>query len=329
MRFSTRLFVLIIVTLFIISSAGISATAAEKLPGEGRKLTLAYGSWIGEHLPDQIIKILFEEKLGYEEVKISTMGVPMVYKGIESGEVDLYASCWLPNQKVQFNENREIIEIVGTLYEKARQGWLVPTWFSEKYDVTSITDLKRDKIAEMLDITSDGKGDIMGGPSGWLATEINNKKIEEYGLSNKYKQVIGQSTMLNYRIQNALKNKKPVLFYGYTPDWFFAQYPIPEEVTWLEDPYGYWPPDDEMDTGKLGWPPNAAHIIAYKSFSEEHPAAAKVLERFKLDIAEVNRSIFLQTVEEKTSAEELESHARKWISENEEKVEKMLQGIDE
>ncbi|MCF8001559.1 MAG: glycine betaine ABC transporter substrate-binding protein [Halanaerobiales bacterium] len=325
MKLSSSLLICLITIALLITTMGTCSTAGD-LPGKGEKLTLAYGQWIGEHLPDWIIKILLEEELGFE-VKKRTMGTPMVYKGIEVGEVDLFASTWLPNQKVQFNKYQEHIEVVGTLYDKARQGWLVPTWFSEKYDVTSIKDLQREEIAEKLDLTGDGKADLVGGPSGWLATEINNKKLEEYGLTDQYKQLIGQETMLNYTVRGALQDKKPVLFYGWTPDWFFAKYPVPEKVVWLKDPYGYWPPDSEMEAGELGWPPNIVHIIATEGFSEKHSAATKLLNRFNLEISDVNRSIYLQTVKDETSKKALEKHARDWIKKHQKQVEKMLQGI--
>lgn len=303
------------------SLAPVPSEAAR--PGEGQSLSLAYGFWSADWLPTSVVQVLTEDYLGYD-VEIVDLAIPAAYAMVAAGQVDAYANAWFPNQDYLLAQYGNQLEVVGWHYFDAIQGWAVPTWFAEEYDVWSVEDLDDPDIARLLDRNGDGRGDFMGCEIGWTCNDQHTHKLQAYGLDRLYTQIDASEQMINFEVQSALENREPVLFYLWTPDWLSAVYPTPDEVTLLLDPVGAWV-DEGVEVDQHGWPAGYAGTLVNQDFKNRHPEAHALWSQISVPLDAVNESVYRQVVSGETSEADLEQHAREWIEANASVVDEWLE----
>ena len=243
-------------------------------PKQEKHIIFATGSWSGDWLTIYPIKILLEEEFGYT-TEIAETSTPMAWTAIGTGSADLWSNGWLPNQQDLWDKYVDTVVNLGILYgggphDPCLQFWAVPTYTSEEYGITSITDLENPDFVEMFDVDGDGVGDILGCDAAWKCAAVNDQMVIDYGLEGIYEQKYGSESMMTVAIEGSMKKKEPVLFYFYTPHPIFVKYPIGEAVTILEDPLEGW--------GELATIIKAAN----KEWVEANPEAADLIRQVKM-----------------------------------------------
>ena len=102
-------------------------------------------------------------------------------------------------------------------------GWYVPPWMKKKYP--DITDWKNlNKYADLFKTSeSGGKGQLLDGDPGF----VTNDEALVKNLKLNYKVVFaGSEAALIQAFRAGEENKKPVIGYFYSPQWFLAEVPL-------------------------------------------------------------------------------------------------------
>jgi glycine betaine/proline transport system substrate-binding protein len=296
----------IMLTLLILV-LGLSLIVPGCGPQVEKHVIFATGAWSGDWLTVYPIKILLEEEFDYT-TEIADTSVPAAWTAVGSGSADLWTNSWQPNQEDLKEKYADTTESLGIIYgggpqDPCLQAWFIPTWVSEQYGITSVTDLENPEFAELFDLDGDGVGDVLGCDAAWKCAEINDQMIIDYGLEGMYEQQYGAEAMMMAAIEGQMKKQEPVLFYMYTPHPFFVRYPIGESVVVLDDPLGSW--------GELA----TVIKVANAEWVGSNPQAAELVRQVKMTQADIGWS--MAEIEERgDDAETLEAIAREWMAQH-------------
>jgi len=300
------------ILILVLALSLIVPGCAEK---EEKHVIFTTGAWSGDWLTIYPVKILLEEELGYT-AEIADTSVPAGWTAVGTGSGDLWMNAWFPNQQDMWDKYAESVVDLGIIYgggpqDPCLQFWAVPTYISEEYGITSVTDLENPDFAELFDIDGDGVGDVLGCDAAWKCAEINDQMIADYGLEDMYKQQYGAEAMMMAAIEGQMTKEEPVLFYMYTPHPFFVNFPIGEAVTILEDPLEGW--------GELA----TIRKIGNKEWVEANPEAVKLIQQIKMTQDDIAWS--MAEIEARgDDVETLTAIAREWMAEHESEIDSWL-----
>ncbi|UFJ43223.1 glycine/betaine ABC transporter [Brevibacillus humidisoli] len=132
------------------------------------------------------------------------------------------------------------------------------------------------------------------------------KVIEEYGLE-KWELVEGSGAAMTAALKDAYEDKKPIIVTGWTPHWKFSKF----DLKYLEDPKGIYGAAEQI------------HTIVKKGLKEEQPSAHAFLDNFSWEPSDME-TVMVEVMEGK----EPQQAAKDWIANNEEKVNKWIEGVE-
>ncbi len=341
-----KLLVLLLVVLMVSTAVSCSPQIAP-VPTE-LKLAAAVGD--RAELPKRVTRILLEDELGYTVV-LREAAADTAYAALAEGELDIFTDVWYPNQKSYTDEFvPHQVKIAGDLsdpttgiYTGADQGWLIPKWTRDNYNIDSLDDIATlkpgDDLFDALDRDSDGLIDLIGGEVGWAVVEIIDGKIDYYNENYDLdmRQLVatlpGSHNEMLATIKSKLDAQEDVLFYLWTPHHLFAEYADAlcdedGQILWLTDPWGFFSEPEATDyyTGF----PGATIYIAYRAgLEDEHPDVVKLLERIRITIADMNAYCYWESIvkDGEATVEEKSEYARQWIEDNRAEVNSWLAGL--
>ncbi len=338
-----KLLVLLVVLLVVSTAVGCSPQVAP-VPAE-LKLAAAVGDWA--ELPKRVTRILLEDELDCVVI-VREAAADTVYIALAGGELDIFTDVWYPNHEDYFDEFvPHQVKIAGDLadptmgiYTSADQGWLVPKWTRDKYNIDSLDNIAalepEDELFDALDRDNDGLIDLIGGESGWAVGKINDEKIDYYNENYDLdmRQLVANlpgshDEMLATIVKSKLDAQEDVLFYLWTPH-LFAEYADAlcdedGQILWLTDPWGFFSEPEATDyyTGF----PGATIYIAYRTgLDDEHPDVVKLLERISMTIADLNAYCYWESVvkDGEATVKEKSEYARQWIEDHRAEVNSWL-----
>jgi len=341
-----KLIALLVMVLVVSTAVGCSPQTAP-VPVE-LKLAAAVGDWA--ELPKRVIRILLEDELGYVVI-VREAAADTAYAALAEGELDIFTDVWYPNQKSYTDEfvphqvkiAGDVADPTTGMYTGADQGWLVPKWTRDKYNIDSLDDIAAlepgDDLFDALDQDSDGLIDLIGGESGWAVVEINDEKIdyynENYDLDMRQLVVThagGHDEMLA-TIKSKLDEQEDFLFYLWTPHHLFAEYAEAlcdedGQILWLTDPWGFFSESEATDyyTGF----PGATIYYGYRAgLEEEHPKVVTLLERIRMTIVDMNDYCYWESIDKggEATVKERDEYARQWIEDHRAEVDSWLAGL--
>jgi len=338
-----RLLVLLALVLVVGTAVGCSPQIAP-VPAE-LKLAAAVGDWA--ELPKRVTRILLEDELGYV-VMLREAAAGTAYAALAGGELDIFTDVWYPNQESYTDEFvPHQVKIAGNLadpttgiYTGADQGWLVPKWTRDNYNIDSLDDIAAlepgDVLFDALDRDNDGLIDLIGGEAGWAVVEINDEKIDYYNenydldMRQLVASLPGSHDEMLATIKSKLDAQGDVLFYLWTPHHLFAEYADvlcdeDGQILWLTDPWGFFSEPEATDyyTGF----PGATIYIAYRTGLEnEHPDVVKLLERIRMTTADMNAYCYWESIVKagEATVQEKSDYARQWIEDHRAEVNSWL-----
>jgi len=183
---------------------------------------------------------IIQEGYGYP-VEIVEMTHTMMEEALPKGEIDLEMEGWQQNRLGWYSEQVEKGNIVnlGMTYEAGPQFFIIPRWVAEAYNIKTVFDMK-DHWELFKDPQDPTKGVFYNGISGWGATDINIVKLEAYGLTRYYNNVIPPSAeALEAALARAQENRTPVFGYYWAPtalmgayDWHILEEPPHSKEIW-------------------------------------------------------------------------------------------------
>jgi glycine betaine/proline transport system substrate-binding protein len=246
------------------------------------------------------IASLLLDSLGYK-VETQTLAVPIIYAGLQKGQVDAFLGNWMPAQQSNYDKfvasgevDKLVENLAGTEYTLA-----VPTYAFDA-GVKSFADLE--KFADEFERK------IYGIASGSPANESIKQMIaaNEFGLKD-WKLVESSEQAMLVQVGRAVKREKFVVFLGWTPHPMNVQY----AMNYLKGGEQYFGASGSVNT------------LARKGYAQQCPNAGKLLTNLTFT-QEMENDIMDQVLSKQASnAEAIKS----WLSANPWVVETWLKGV--
>jgi glycine betaine/proline transport system substrate-binding protein len=330
--------------------AAVSALAAITLcftpPAFAKtKVILAELTWDEPKAIDAVIKVILEQKLD-ADVSYIAADQSAVFAAMDKGDgsVDVHPAIWSAAQDsniIKYVKEKKTVLLNKSPYF-ASDGFYIPKYMSEKYNIHSVSDLTKPGIAKLFDMVGNGRGAYWPGAPGWGVTNIYQVKARSYGLDKDYDSFIVPDALLKTQLQKAYSARKGILFYYWTPEALFLQY----DLIKLKEPqfdgyaseakkgtasynpngcYNYTDPKQNPDWLKQSKitcesPPEPIYIGYSRSLEQRSPKIANFLSRVAIKTSDVSGWIYELTVNHKTP----DQMATEWVGKNEQRVQEWL-----
>jgi glycine betaine/proline transport system substrate-binding protein len=301
-----------------------SAAVMVATPVMAAEIVIGVPNWPSVAVTANVLKVVIEDNLGLD-VELQNATNPIVFEAMDKGSMHVHPEVWMPNQT---NLNNTYVKEKGTVLMNpngipAFQGMCVPKFVAEELGVTKIEDLTDPDKAALFDSNGDGKGEIWIGASGWASTNIEKIRAKSYGYSETLELLEMDETLALAALDAAVEQKKPYVFFCYTPHHMFALH----ELAVLEEPPfdpAKWnviqPTDDpawlEKSDAGVAWDLAYLHIHYAKALEESNPDVASLLANVKLDTDTVSKMTYALVVEKQDPTE----FAKNWVAANEDLV---------
>ncbi|MGI9301421.1 MAG: glycine betaine ABC transporter substrate-binding protein [Gammaproteobacteria bacterium] len=304
--------------------AGLAMTAT----AQAADVVIGVPNWPSVNVTANVLKVIIEDNLGLE-VELQNGTNPVVFEAMDTGSMHVHPEVWLPNQS---NLHDKFVKTKGSVTMNpngvaAFQGMCVTKQTAEEHDVTKISDLTDPDMAKLFDTDGDGKGEIWIGASGWASTNVEKVRAKSYGYDETMNLKEMDETLALAEVDNAVVQKKPIVFFCYTPHHMFALH----ELVILKEPkhdpakWNVLQPTDDPDwlaksSAPVAWDLAYLHIHYASALESSHPEVSSVLSKVKLDTDTVSAMTFALVVEKQDPAD----FAKKWVADNADLVEKWL-----
>ena len=285
-------------------------------------------NWPSVNVTANVLKVVLEDNYGLD-VELQNGTNPVVFEARDSGSMHVHPEVWLPNQA---NLHDKFVKDKGTVTMNpngvsAFQGMCVTKHTADEHGVSKLSDLTDPDIAALFDTDGDGKGEIWIGASGWASTNVEKIRAKSYGYDETMNLKEMDETLALAEVDNAVVQKKPIVFFCYTPHHMFALH----ELVILEEPkfdaskWNVIQPTDDPDwlaksEAPVAWDLAYLHIHYATSLESSHPEVASLLSKVKLDTDAVSLMTYALVVEKQDPAE----YAKQWVADNSELVERWL-----
>ncbi|MEO9335916.1 glycine betaine ABC transporter substrate-binding protein [Mesorhizobium sp. SB112] len=276
----------------ILASSVATAAFAQD---DAKTVKLGWAAWSDAEFVTKLAAKLIEDKLG-DKVELVQTDVAPLYQGVSRGDIDAMMMAWLPETHADyFKRVEDKVDTLGTVYEGAKLGWVVPAYIPES-EISSIEDLKKDDVKSKL------SGTVQGIDPGAGLTRLSEEAIKEYELDYKL-QISSEAGMLT-TVDRANRSEGWFVATSWSPHWMFGKY----ELRYLEDPKGALGAAEHVD------------ILARKGFKEDNPEAAAFLSRMNIPLDELEAAMF--------NAQETsyEAAVDKYIEENPDRIKSWVEG---
>ena len=304
----------------LLCAAGISLAAFSSAEAADAKIRISDLDWTGPVAIAHILKEVIAGPLKSEvEIVKGLSDQAVIAAGMDKGDgsVDIWTDLWLPNQQALWDKYVVGAKTIGHNDNPyvGTEGIFFPAYLSDK--IKSVEDLKKPEIAAMFDKDGNGKGEYWPGDAGWKASKVWQVKFKDYGLSELWEPEIVSMDVLKTQLKTAYDQKKPILFYYWTPESLHAVYDLAriEEPAYTEGCRDLrLDQEDWLEASKFACAhPDATVYVGYsKSLETRNPAVAKFLRQVKFDPKVVNEWI------RKLDQDKMDPNdfAEQWVSEN-------------
>lgn len=259
-------------------------------PEEKDTVRLVYVDWVSEVASAHVVKAVIEDRLGYNCELLSVTAISM-WESIAAGDQDAMVAAWLPSlQAHYYSRVEDEVVNLGPNLEGVEMGLVVPAYV----DI--------DSIPELHDHIEDFGGRIIGiDPEAGLM-EKTEQAIEEYNL--EFDLISGSDLTMTSALEIAFEEERWIAVTGWSPHWKFARW----DLKYLDDPGQVYGDSEYIGT------------IVRKGLDEDMPGVYSFLENFYWEPCDMEQ-VMLWFSEQEMSAEQA---AKRWINENEEKVDQWL-----
>lgn len=303
-------------------------------------IRIARATWDTGWFQTEIYRELIRE-LGYVVGPARTMENREFYRAAAKGEMDLWANGWFPlhNRYLDDPEVGPRLKKVG--YEVragALQGFLADRKTVEAWNIQGLADLRDPEVAALFDADGNGKADLIGCNRGWGCEAVIDRHLEALGLLETVEHVQGDYGPLMAETVERYRRGEPVLFYTWTPNWTVGELEPGRQVVWLQMPEGRSPDGDSLapkpagtpnvpgcpdDPCRLGFPPSDIRVVANARFLERHPEVARLLGAVEIPLEDILAQN-ARMVDGEDGQADIRRHARQWIVENRERVDRWM-----
>lgn len=251
-----------------------------------KKVKIAYVEWACATASSNVVKVVIEEKLGYE-CELIPVSAAAMYQALSTGDVDAITTAWLPaTHKDYLTKIKENVTDLGANLEGAKLGLIVP-------DYVTI-----DSVDQINANEKKFKGKIIGIDPGAGLMGMAEKSLDVYKMKD-IELMEGSGAMMTAVLGNAIKKKEWVVVTGWAPHWKFGRW----NLKILKDPKGVFGGAETINT------------IVRKGLDKDMADVYKFLDTFSWTTAEIGQVM----VWNQDGMDPAES-AKKWVKENPAKV---------
>ena len=291
-------------------SAAGSGAAAASCTGT---MKMAVNPWVGYEASAYVVGEVAKQKLGCE-VAYQNLKEEVSWQGFGSS-VDVVIEDWgHPDLEKKYVASASPTAVMdGPNGNVGQIGWFVPPWMAQQYP--DITDYKNlNKYASMFKTTESGsQGQLLDGDPSY----VTNDEALVKNLDLDYKVVYaGSEAALITAFRQAEQQKKPLIGYFYSPQWFLS------EVKLVKVNLPPYVDGCDADAAKVAcdYASTPLQKVVSKEFVDSGSPAYQVVHKFTWSNDDQN--VVARYIAEDKMAPE--AAADKWISENPDKVKAWL-----
>jgi glycine betaine/proline transport system substrate-binding protein len=277
-----------------LAAALVSGTVAPSLAQEKKPVKIGWSAWSDAEFVTKLAAKLIKDELG-RDVELVQTDVAPLYQGVSRGDLDFMMMAWLPQTHADYYKRVEDkVETLGTVYDAAKLGWVVPAYIPES-EIASIEDLKKPEVQEKL------KGTVQGIDPGAGLTRLSQEALKTYDLSDYKLQISSEAGMLT-TVDRAYRSQAWFVATSWSPHWMFGKY----ELRYIADPKKALGEAEHVD------------VLARTGFREENPEVAAFMSRMKLPISDLEAAMFnaQETTYEEAVAKYITDHTdqvKAWV----------------
>lgn len=274
-----------------------SGTATIAVAQDKEPVKIGWSAWSDAEFATKLAAKIIEDDLG-RKVELVQTDVAPLYQGVSRGDLDFMMMAWLPQTHADYYKRVEgKVETLGTVYDGAKLGWVVPSYVPES-EIASIADLNKPEVKEKLNNT------VQGIDPGAGLTRLSQEALKAYELSDYKLQISSEAGMLT-TVDRAYRSEDWFVATSWSPHWMFGKY----KLRYLDDPKKALGEAEHVD------------ILARTGFKDENPEVADFLSRMKLPISDLEQAMFnaQETSYEEAVAKYIKDHPdqiKTWVGED-------------
>jgi glycine betaine/proline transport system substrate-binding protein len=251
-----------------LAAALVSGAAMPSFAQDAKPVKIGWAAWSDAEFVTKLAAKLIKDKMGREVDLVQTDVAPL-YQGVSRGDLDVMMMAWLPQTHADyFAKVKDKVDTLGSVYEGAKLGWVVPTYIPES-EIASIEDLKKPEVQKKL------KNTVQGIDPGAGLTRLSQDALKTYGLDDYKLQISSEAGMLT-TVNRAERSKDWFVATSWSPHWMFGKY----DLRYIADPKKALGEAEHVD------------VLARKGFRQENAEVAGFLSRMKLPIADLEKAMF-------------------------------------
>jgi glycine betaine/proline transport system substrate-binding protein len=295
-----------------------NATAAN-----GKKcgtVTLNEQAWAGSTANTYIAKAVLEQKLGCK-VEITKIAEIPVYQALSDGKTDAVLEDWQhTDEYAKYIDKAGTVVMGGPLGVEGHIGWFIPKYLMDQHPEFKTWEGLKGKEDLFKTAESGDQGMFLGGDPSYV--QKDKELIQALGLNLKFV-TAGAEPAQVARWSQLYKQKKPVLFYWYTPQYLNQEFDLAE----VKLPARFKDCKDDAKEGgdpaqyKCAYDVTIINKIFSKKFATGGSPAYPVLKKMKLtndDQEQVAKAIA-------GDKEDPDKAGQDWVKANPDKVNSWLQ----
>lgn len=290
-----------------------------------RPVVFAGFNWDSAGFHNGVARYILEH--GYQCKTDEIPGATMpLFNGMLRGNIDIAMEIWSQSVDKMWTDNvkKGRFTEIGTNLNDAVQGVYVPRYLLEGEnapapDLKKVSDLKK-YVSLFKDPEDPDKGRFYNCVIGWSCAEINSKKLMAYGLSDSYVDFrSGAGNAITSAVESALRRKRPVVFYYWTPSWLVGKYQ--DQLLMLEEPAFDKNIFERMQNSKnptqaTAYAPTVLKIGIRSKFAKESPVVSDFLSHYRTSSAIVSAMLSYMQEEDKNAEQTalyfLQNHPDIW-----------------
>lgn len=247
--------VLLIMMVALMAGVMVAGCGAGGGASANKELTIGYIEWDEDVAVSNLTKVLLEEELDYQNVKLELADVGVLFSGVAGGDLDTFQDVWLPTTHSAYWEKyKDDVVDLGQWYQgEANLGLAVPNY------------VEAQSIADLAEYRDEFGGRIVGVESGAGIVRITKEEVIP-GYNLDYELLSSSTPAMLAEVNNAVDAQEPIVFTAWKPHWMFTAYPI----RYLEDPKEAMGGSEKI------------HAIARQGLEEDNPDAFALLESLRL-----------------------------------------------
>lgn len=249
-------------------------------------VVLNENSWVGSTANVYVVKNVLETKLKCKvEVLNITEGQP-AFQAMADGKIDVVLEDWQNFPGTPYQKNKSIVSLGGNGITGVI-GWYIPRYLLKQYPQFKTWRGLKGKESVFKSPESGSQGMFLGGDPSYV--QKDRALIKGLGLNLKHV-VAGAEPAQVARWSQLYKQRKPVLFYWYDPQYLNAQYDLvrvqlPKRFAGCQD--------DEKKGGDpkkyaCEYPSYRLDKLISADFAKSGSPALKVIRKFKWTSADQN-----------------------------------------